>query len=96
MHAMNVHIACEQFICHQPVVCTQACSEDFCTRVVRALLHMHVFMKFKSSCAVSSDAESHEEQDGEKHFIIQPAMAELWLNLCEDAGKKEEEVFFCF
>ena len=28
-------------------------SEDFCTRVVRALLHTRVFVKFKSSCTVA-------------------------------------------
>ena len=39
---------------------------------------------------ISSDAESHEKQDGAKHFIVQPKMAKLWPNLCEDAGKKEE------
>ena len=50
MHAMSVYIAREQFIRHQPVVRTLACSEDFCTRVVRALLHTRVFVKFKSSC----------------------------------------------
>ena len=52
MHATSVYIACEQFIRHQTVERTQARSEDFHTRVVRALLHMHVFMKFKSSCTV--------------------------------------------
>ena len=50
MHAASVYIAREQFICHQTVERTQAHSEDFHTRVVRALLHMRVFMKFKSSC----------------------------------------------
>ena len=49
---MSVYIAHEQFICHQTVERTQACSEDFHTRVVRALLHTRVFMKFKSSCTV--------------------------------------------
>ena len=43
---------------------------------------------------ISSDAESREKQDGAKHFIVQPKMAKLWPNLCEDAGKKEED-FFC-
>ena len=43
---------------------------------------------------ISLDAESCEKQDGTKHFIVQPKMAELWQNLCEDAGKKEED-FFC-
>ena len=52
MHATSVYIAREQFIHHQPVVCTRAHSEDFCTRAVRALLHMRVFVKFKSSCTI--------------------------------------------
>ena len=52
MHATSVYIACEQFIRHQSVVCTLARSEDFCTRVVRALLHTRVFVKFKLSCTV--------------------------------------------
>ena len=43
MHATSVYIAREQFICHQTVERTQACSEDFHTRVVHALLHMRVF-----------------------------------------------------
>ena len=52
MHATSVHIARKQFIRHQTVECTQARSEDFHTRVMRALLHMHVFMNFKLSCIV--------------------------------------------
>ena len=52
MHAMSVYIAREQFIHHQPVMCTLARSKDFCTRVVRALLHTRVLVKFKSSCTV--------------------------------------------
>ena len=52
MHATSVYIAYEQFIRHQPVVRTLARSEDFCTHVVRALLHTRVFVKFKSSCTV--------------------------------------------
>ena len=52
MHTASVYIAREQFICHQPVVCTRTRSEDFCTRVVRALLHTCVFVKFKLSCTV--------------------------------------------
>ena len=52
MHATSIYIACEQFIRHQTIERTQACSEDFHTRVVRALLHTRVFMKFKSSCTV--------------------------------------------
>ena len=52
MHATSVYISCEQFIRHQTVEHTQARSEDFHTRVVRALLHTHVFMKFKLSYTV--------------------------------------------
>ena len=51
MHAMSIYIAREQFIRHQTVECMQAHSEDFNTRVVRALLHTRVFMKFKSKLA---------------------------------------------
>ena len=36
----------------QTVERTQARSEDFYTRVVRALLHTRLFMKFKLSCTV--------------------------------------------
>ena len=54
MHTTGVYIAREQFIHHQTVERTQARREDFHTCVVRALLHTHVFMKFKSSCTVSS------------------------------------------
>ena len=43
---------------------------------------------------ISSDAESCEEQDGAKHFIVRLTMAELWLNLYEDLGEKEEESLF--
>ena len=53
MHATSVYIAREQFIRHQPIMCMLAHSEDFCTRVVRALLHTRVFVKFKLSCTVS-------------------------------------------
>ena len=52
MHAMSICIAHEQFIRHPTVERMQARSEDFHTRVMRALLHTHVFMKFKSSCTV--------------------------------------------
>ena len=55
MHATSVYIAREQFIRHQPVVCTPARSEDFCTCVVRALLHTHMFVKFKSTCTIFSN-----------------------------------------
>ena len=53
MHATSVYIAHKQFIRHQTVERTQARSKDFHTRVVRALLHTRVFMKFKSSCTVA-------------------------------------------
>ena len=49
MHAMSVYIAREQFIRHQPVVCMLACSKDFCTHVVRVLLHTRVF---ELSCTI--------------------------------------------
>ena len=52
MHATSVYIAREQFLRHQTVERTQARSEDFHIRVVRALLHTRVFMKFKLSCTV--------------------------------------------
>ena len=52
MHATSVYIAREQFIRHQTVKRMQARSEDFHTRVVRALLHTRVFMKFISSCTI--------------------------------------------
>ena len=52
MHATSVYIAREQFIRHQPVVCTLVRSKDFCTCVVHALLHMRVLVKFKSSCTI--------------------------------------------
>ena len=45
MHATSVYIAREQFIRHQTVERTQARSEDFHIRVVRALLHTRVFVK---------------------------------------------------
>ena len=52
MHATSIYIAREQFIRHQTVKRTQARSEYFHICVVRALLHMRVFVKFKSSCTV--------------------------------------------
>ena len=52
---MSVYIAREQFIRHQTVERTQARSEDFHIRVVRALLHTRVFMKFKLSCTVNGE-----------------------------------------
>ena len=42
------------------------------------------------------DAESCKEQDNAKHFSIRSRMTELWPNLCENVGKKEEEGLFCF
>ena len=51
-YARNEH--CEQFIRHQTVKRMQARSEHFYTRVVHALLHTCVCMKFKSSCTVHS------------------------------------------
>ena len=57
MHATSVYIARKQFIRHQPVVCTLARSEDFCIRVVCALLHTRVFVKFKSSCTVHASVK---------------------------------------
>ena len=53
MHATSVYIAREQFLRHQTVERTQARSEDFDIRVVRALLHTRVFMKLKLSCTVN-------------------------------------------
>ena len=41
-------------LCHQPVMCMLAHSKDFCTRVVRALLHTRVFVKFKLSCTIGN------------------------------------------
>ena len=52
MHATSAYIADAQFIRHQTVERMQARSEDFHARVVRALLHTRVFLKFKSSCTV--------------------------------------------
>ena len=53
MHATSVYIARVQFIRHQTVERTQARSEDFHIRVVCALLHTRVFVKFKLSCTVA-------------------------------------------
>ena len=53
MHATSVYIAREQFIHHQTVERMQARIKDFHTRVVCALLHTRVFMKFKSSCTLA-------------------------------------------
>ena len=52
MHATSIYIARKQFLRHQTVERTQARSEDFHIRVVRALLHTRVFIKFKWSCTV--------------------------------------------
>ena len=46
MHATSVYIARKQFTRHQTVERTQAHSKDFHTRVVRALLHTRLLMKF--------------------------------------------------
>ena len=51
-HATIVHIVREQLRCHQPLVHMLARSEYFPIRVVRALFHMRVFFKLKSSCTV--------------------------------------------
>ena len=59
MHVTSVYIAREQFIRHQTVERTQARSEDFHTCAVRALLHTHVFMKFKLSCTVARLGSYH-------------------------------------
>ena len=59
MHATSVYIAREQFIRHQTVERMQARSEDFHSRVVRALLHTRVFMKFKSSYTVYIDPNEY-------------------------------------
>ena len=56
MHATSVYIAREQFIRHQTVERTQGRSEDLHIRVVRALLHMRAFVKFKLSCTVCVQA----------------------------------------
>ena len=53
MHTVSVYIAREQFIRHQSVVYTLECREDFCTHVVRALLHTRVLVKFELSCTAS-------------------------------------------
>ena len=72
MHATSVYIARKQFIRHQPVVCTLARSEDFCTCVVRVLLHTRVFVKFKLSCTILQQVFGH----------VQKYMAILY-NLCD-------------
>ena len=55
----RVFILLASNLCHRPVVCTRARSEKFCTRVVHALLHMRVFVKFKSSCTIAMYITSH-------------------------------------
>ena len=50
----RVFILLASNLCHQPVVCMLGSSKDFCTCVVHALLHTHVFVKFKSSCTITS------------------------------------------
>ena len=57
MLATSVYIAREQFLRHQTVEHTQARSEVFHIRVVRALLHTRVFMKFKLSCTAPEQFE---------------------------------------
>ena len=54
-NARNERLYCSRairFLRHQTVERTQAHSEDFHIRVVRALLDTRVFVKFKSSCTV--------------------------------------------
>ena len=46
----------KQFIRHQIVERTQARSKDFHTRVVRALLHMRVFIQWSLNRAVATVA----------------------------------------
>ena len=70
MHATSVYIACKQFIRHQPIVCTQARSEDFCTRVVHVLLHTRVFVKFKSSCTIANGLSLHFKNDDIAEHIM--------------------------
>ena len=50
--ATSVYIVREQLICHQPVMHMLAHSV-FPICVVRALLHTHVFFKFKLNCIAS-------------------------------------------
>ena len=50
--AMRFYIIREQLRHHQPLVHTLAHSEHFPVRVVRAVFHIQVFLKFKSSCTV--------------------------------------------
>ena len=56
LHIKCTHVASK--LCTQSVVRTLAHSEDFCTRVVHALLHTRVFVKFKSSCTVPTCTHS--------------------------------------
>ena len=65
-YATSVYIARKQFIRHQTVERKQARSEDFHTRVVCALLHTCVFMKFKLSCTV---IPKHNEKIRKKKMI---------------------------
>ena len=64
---------------------------------MKSLREFHLLSGFRSKSFlisitdISSVAESREEQDGAKYFIVRSTMAELWLNLCEHVGKKEEE-----
>ena len=43
--------------------------------------------------SASDDIESRKEQKGIHYFAVQPMMAELWLNLFGDVGKKEQGLF---
>ena len=81
MHATSVYIACEQFIRHQPVVCTLARSEDFCTRVVHVLLYTHVFMKFKSSCTVHTNLQYYMERMQHGCYTLQGCSSKLLASL---------------
>ena len=71
MHATSVYIAHEQFIRHQPVVCTLARSKDFCTHVVHVLLHTRMFVKFKLSCTVQNMSNSvHNNENYTRNALI--------------------------
>ena len=50
--ATSVYIVHKQLRHHQPLVYTPARSEYFPVRLVPALFHTQVFLKFKSSCTV--------------------------------------------
>ena len=69
MHATSIYIARKQFIRHQTVERTYARSEDFHTRVMRALLHTRVFMKFKSSCTICVQATAESRHSTEQSSL---------------------------